>query len=522
MNDNADADDIGEEYQLQGCLELGKTACNHRAFFQVGQDAEERHENIPRDDSDHHPEIEEIERNEGKEDSADQNLVREGIEEAPEGTHRVVAAGVPAVVPVAHGGNHEEQSRDLYPDRIIAQDQNDNERGQQNTDRRDDIWKTDRESHAGAMWLAVCANEANLGIGPEGHLPQPAANQLFTGSGVASGSGNDHDSAHAVTKPHLITLLIFLLGGYAHLTGQSIEEYEEFYYYLRFTPLEQIVFCSQVDSVQGAPICYGIKRGTAGRPIEIARFRLGNIDNSGDYSIIRMKYRSDGSGTVEERTFHLSNGAPVTRGKTSIVEILNRPAVGVTMRSLLDLNREPVDDSVWVARAFITRQSDGTYEEQWFVSNGKQQKGSGSDPIYAQFGPMPPGVWFRRFGLDSAGSLAWERVYGLDLKPIPFSGDAYLRRYERGACDSIVTVSFFDSQERPAVDIAGVHAVTTRHDRRGNIAEVVYRDLAGRLHIPTGGKGARIRFQYRSFDDYLESIWFYDEQDSLITNTPSR
>lgn len=308
-------------------------------------------------------------------------------------------------------------------------------------------------------------------------------------------------------------VLFILLVSCRIAQAQTIDDYPEYYHYLRFTPLERIILCSPVDSVESVPLCYGVKRDGEGRIVEIARFRHGNIDNSGDYSIVRVTYRVESSGAIEERTYHLSNGAPVTRGKASIVEVLNRPGAGVTMRSLLNAKREPVDDSVWVSRAFIMREKDGSYDEQWFVSNGKQQKGTGSDPAYSQFGEMPQDVWFRRFGLDSSGSLAWERVYGFDRKPRSFAGDVYVRRYQRAPCDSVITVTYFNDRDEAVTDPAGTHSITTSHDSRGNLVEKVYRGLDGNLHVPEGERGARIRYSYRRFDDFLEWAEYFDDHD---------
>lgn len=511
------ADDVCKEDQLQCCLQLCQTTCDDGSPFQIGYHAKECHNYVTRNNDDDHPELEHIKRHEGKEDGPDQNLVGQGIEESPERAHCIVTSSVPSVVPIAYRSNHVDQTGHLHPDRIFTQQQYNHDWSQQNACCRDDVREVDFGLHARAVRLVVYADQVNLGIEPLGDPSMPLTNQLFTRENVTrilfpsstTRSINVTKSRHA----GLCLLTMLFACGLAH--AQNPDDYTEYYHYLRFTPLERIVFCSPVDTVESVPLCYGVRRDTMGRVVEVARFRNGNIDNSGDYSIVRFSYRVEGSGTVEERTYHLSNGAPVTLGKASIVEVLNRPGAGITMRSLLNAKREPVDDSARVSQAFTTKEKDGSYNQQWFVSNGKQQKGTGSDPSYTQFGTMPPEVWFRRFGLDSSGSLAWERVYGFDRKPLAFSRNVFERHYSREACDLSITVSYFDDRGRAVADTSGVHSVTTTHDRRGNLVEEVFRDLDGNLVVPLGGPGARILYRYRAFDDLLEFVEYYDGQGRL-------
>jgi len=292
--------------------------------------------------------------------------------------------------------------------------------------------------------------------------------------------------------------------------GQSVEDYEEFYIHVRFDALDNIVLCSAVDSVLYEPLAYGVRRDSARRPIELARFRFGNIDNFTPYAITRITYDTDGDAVVERRTFHLSNGAPAAVGKISMVELLRRPSAGIVIRSLLNRKGEPVDDSAWTSRAYIARGEDGVYSQQWFISTGKQQKGTGSDSPLAPFGDMPAGAWFRRFALDDRGRLRWEQVYGIDKKPIPFPGGEMIRAYERDSCGMVTRVRLLRDASTPTTDSDGVHAISSTYDRRGNLVEQSFYDIDGRPRSRTSTRAARVVYIRRSFDNALIRTDLYD------------
>ena len=317
-------------------------------------------------------------------------------------------------------------------------------------------------------------------------------------------------------------LLVLCASISVQLQGQSLDEYSEFYRSMRRGPLDEYIFCGPTDSAATDPMAIGVRRDSLGRPLEVARFRFGNIDNTGDYSVIRVEYVDQESSIKEMRTFHLSNGAPTVVGKTTTEEVLRRRSTGVMIRSLLNRKGEPVDDSVWVSRAFFTGKSDGTYEEQWFVSTGKQQKGAGSDLPGSPFGSMPPSTYFRRFGLDGAGNLAWERVFSFEKRPIPYPGGEVVRRYRRDSCSRAVVTTFEDADGKPMVDSGGVHEVRERYDVAGNLLERSFHALDGSLRFDRHAGYARIELHYRRFDNVLVNTELFDAQNRPVSPPGAR
>jgi len=311
-----------------------------------------------------------------------------------------------------------------------------------------------------------------------------------------------------------ILLLTFIVTTTTY--GQSIGDYTEFYRQMRLGPLDELTFCRPTDSVEYEPEAIGVLRDTLGRPIETAYFFYGNIDTRRPWSIMKIVYRKQGDALTEERTYHLSNGAPTLVGKASIVEIFRRPGAGVSIRTLLSARHEPVDDSVWVSRAFVTRSREGVYDGQWFISTGKQQKGTGSDLGNAPFAAMPDGTWFRRFAIDSAGNLLWERVYDFDRKPIPFAGGEVVRRYDRDSCGQAVRTRFEDLNGAPMADSQGIHQILQGYDDRGNLVEARYIGVDGRPRRSTRTGAARVVYVYRRFDNHLIRVERYDEQGDLL------
>lgn len=318
--------------------------------------------------------------------------------------------------------------------------------------------------------------------------------------------------------PALLRCMVFLLMPLAVLPAraQTVEDFKEFHRLLRINAAEHVLLCHEASDPYAEPQVYGVLRDSLGRPVQVTKFRFGNLDARDVWTTMRISYlRLDTINSIlERRTFYNASGTPVDIMISGVFseEILRRTNGQVVMRQNKDRAGKQANDTAGVSRAIFREVDNGEIKQEWFYSTGKQHFGTGSDGPLRPFAYMTPQTYYRLMKLNEQGELLRERLLDLDATPIPFPNGAMMFAYELNACGQPERVTFLNSQGDPMTDSDGVASTTLKYDDAGRAIEWRTFDLSGSPHARRSDGVAGTRFIYRDFDAYLLRIEKFDEK----------
>lgn len=317
-----------------------------------------------------------------------------------------------------------------------------------------------------------------------------------------------------------LTILSFMLLAVLPARGQTVEEFKEFHRLLRINAAEHILLCNEASDPSGEPQVYGVQRDSLGRPVQITRFRFGNLDTREVWTTMRISYlRLDTiNSIIERRTFYNASGTPVDIMISGVFteEILRRTNGQLVMRQNKDRAGKQANDTAGVSRTIFREVGDGEIKQEWFYSSGKQHFGTGSDGPLRPFAYMAPQTYYRIMKLDKQGELLRERLLNFDGAPIPFPNGAMIFSYELNDCGQTERVIFLDISGNPIVDSDGVASTTMKYDNAGRAIEWQAFDLKGSPHARRSDGIAGERYIYRDFDAYLLRIEKFDEKGNIL------
>lgn len=310
-----------------------------------------------------------------------------------------------------------------------------------------------------------------------------------------------------------VTLLAFILAAFV-AQAQGVEDYHEFNLSVHVDAFERIVLCNPISSPDSSATSIGVRRDSLGRLVEMTLFYFGNIDTRGTWSTMQIRYMEADTlgGYIERRTFHASNGLPLSMGRFSAQEIRYRADGFPVLRSLLDTAGKLMNDSAGVARSIFVKEDEGSILQYWQFNTGKLHTGAGSDSPLQFFAPMPPDCWFRRFWVDANGAVVREELTNFNKEPIRFPGGEFVRVYRNDNCGRPLLTSFESLDGTKMTDSNGIASIEQRYDRGGRVIEWKGLDPSGRLCARRSDGVAWERRSYRAFDDVLVRTERFNEK----------
>lgn len=306
-----------------------------------------------------------------------------------------------------------------------------------------------------------------------------------------------------VSIPVAAVVAALLLAAAMSLGAQPLTDYKEFYRLFRYNALEQLMFCYPTTTAASDPAAVGVRRDSAGRVVQLTRFRFGNVDTRADWATMRVEHHSFDSLKLrtERRTFYDAGGRPVNVDWGFAEELTYRLDGQIVQRKLLDKAGKPVNDSAGVHKAMYQLTSPNNYTVEWRFSNGKLHWGS--DGPGRPFAPMTRNAYYRKFVIDDRGDLGREELLNFDKKPTPYPTGEYLHVFAVNDCGQRVKMRFLSPKLEHMTDTNGVAYFTYAYDDAGRMTEWRSFDEDGKPRARPADGVAGMRYTWRAFDGVL-------------------
>ncbi len=314
----------------------------------------------------------------------------------------------------------------------------------------------------------------------------------------------------------LVLLLIVPAVG----SAQKFSEFTEFYRSVRVNGLEQLVFAHPSTDPLRDPSAYGVKRDSAGRPVMVMRFYFGNPHTRGLWTYMRIQYltSSEAGTTLQRRTFHAPNNAPMQVGYAYGEEALFRANGEIIRYAQLD-REDNLLGKVPIVTACRYRYTGPTSViQEWRFESGKLHWVANNYPDSSQrfLEHAPDGAYFRTLTMDERGQVAQESLLGINKRPFAYQAGVYAVRYVRDTVGQITSLSYIGADGAPTADTSGISTIQFEYDDWGR--EVVWKafGLDEKPHGRSSDGAARIVRQYSSFDGSLEKEEIYNAEGARV------
>ncbi|MGE3799679.1 MAG: hypothetical protein AB7H80_01525 [Candidatus Kapaibacterium sp.] len=311
----------------------------------------------------------------------------------------------------------------------------------------------------------------------------------------------------------ILFVLLFLPLAHLFSHAQGAPPAEAYFLTFSLNAQRLPVLCNPIDSATASADCYGVDYDNLGRPIRITRLFFGNFNSRGQWTIMKFRYDTLKSGSTSiHRSWHNPAGMPVQIGVAHGETALYDSTGFLIMYTSTNEAGERVEKVNAVTRSMFRKRDEGFTLQEWKYSNNKQFPGSEEDIWNSQFAPLDRNAWFRQFRVDDDGFVQEESPLSLAQHPSPFPDGVYTKKYERGDCGQLRSVSYYNQDGLPMTDSSGIGSLRYDYDEVGRVIGWTAHDLKGNLkgRIDMGG-AARMTREYRPFDGKLIRENFYDE-----------
>lgn len=312
-----------------------------------------------------------------------------------------------------------------------------------------------------------------------------------------------------VLAQFLLLLIVPAVG-----SAQKFSEFTEFYRSVRVNGLEQLVFAHPSSDPVRDPSAYGVKRDSLGRPVMVMRFFFGNPHTRGLWAYMRIEYitSSDAGTTLQRRTFHAPNNAPMQVGYAHGEEALFRANGEIIRYAQLDREDNLLGKVPIVTACRYRYTAPNSVMQEWRFESGKLHWVANNYPDSAQrfLEHAPDGAYFRMLTLDEHGQVTEERLQGINKRPFAYQPGVYAVQYLRDSLGQVTRLSYANADGQIVADTSGIATIQFEYDAWGR--EVVWKAF-GVDGTPRGrasdGVASIIR-QYSNFDGALEKEELYN------------